>query len=120
MMPTSMTKPMREMTLSSVPLSSRARKPPVKARGMVNMTMSGSRRDWNWATMTKYTSTTPSSSISMTCPMASIMASFSPLNWMVTSSGSSMASTALVTWADTSVTLLPSAMPAVTVTQRRC
>ena len=66
MMPTSMTKPIRAMTLISVPVSSRARKPPVKASGMVNMTMKGSRRDWNWATMTKYTSTMPSSSISIT------------------------------------------------------
>ena len=92
----------------------------MKARGMVNMMMKGSRRDWNWATMTKYTSTMPSSSISSTWPMASMICSFSPLNSMVAPSGSSMASTALVTWSDTRVTFLPSAMPAVTVTQRRC
>ena len=67
---------------------SRARKPPVKARGMVNMTMNGDFRDWNWATMIRYTSTTPSSSISSSCPMASMICSFSPLNSTVTVSGS--------------------------------
>ena len=66
------------MTLTSPPASSRARKPPVKARGMVNMTISGERRDWNWATITRYTSTMPSSSISSSCRMASMMASRRP------------------------------------------
>ena len=29
--------------------------PPVKASGMVNRTMKGDSRLWNWATMTRYT-----------------------------------------------------------------
>ncbi len=53
MMPVSMMKPMRDTTLTSMPQSSRARKPPVKASGIVNMTMKGDLRDWNWATMTR-------------------------------------------------------------------
>ena len=89
MTPTSITKPIREMTLTSTPASSRARKPPVKARGMVNMTISGERSDWNWATITRYTSTMPSSSISSSCRMASMMASFSPWKAAVTPWGSS-------------------------------
>ena len=36
---------------SSLPVSSRASRPPVKARGMVNITMKGLIRLWNWATM---------------------------------------------------------------------
>ena len=62
MMPTSITKPMRLMTDTSMPESSSARKPPVKASGMVNITINGAFRDWNCATMMRYTSTTPSSS----------------------------------------------------------
>lgn len=56
---------------------------------MVNMTISGERRDWNWATITRYTSTMPSSSISSSCRMASMMASFSPWKAAVTPWGSS-------------------------------
>ena len=67
---------------------SRAIKPPVNARGMVNMTMNGDFKDWNWATMIRYTSTTPSSSMSISCSMASMICSFSPLNSTVTVSGS--------------------------------
>ena len=37
--------------LISMPQISRAIKPPVKARGMVNMTINGDFMDWNWATM---------------------------------------------------------------------
>ena len=69
MTPTSITKPIREMTLTSTPASSRARKPPV--------------------TITRYTSTMPSSSISSSCPIASMMASFSPWKAAVTPWGSS-------------------------------
>ena len=47
MMPTSITKPMRDTTLSSMPEISRARKPPVKASGTVNRTMKGDSRLWN-------------------------------------------------------------------------
>ena len=47
MTPTSITNPIRDTTLSSTPPMSRIRKPPVKARGMVNMTMNGDFSDWN-------------------------------------------------------------------------
>ena len=102
MMPTSITKPIRLMTDTSIPAISRARKPPVKASGMVNMTMNGDFSDWNCATMMKYTSTTPSSSISSSWLMASMICSFSPLNSAVTPSGSVRPLTACcaaeVTW----------------------
>ena len=52
------------------------------------MTMNGDFRDWNWATMIRYTSTTPSSSISISWVMAFMICSFSPLNSTVTVSGS--------------------------------
>ena len=95
MTPTSITKPMRDTTLSSIPEISRARKPPVKASGMVNMTISGERSDWNCATITRYTSSTPSPSISSSWPMASMMASFSPLNRAVMPCGRSTPATAV-------------------------
>ena len=97
MTPTSITKPTRDTTLTSMPASSRARKPPVKARGMVNMTINGERRDWNWATITRYTRTMPSSSISSSCSMASIMASFSPWKEAVMPWGRS--TSAIAVWA---------------------
>ena len=80
MMPTSITKPIRLMTETLIPAISSARKPPVKASGIVNMTMNGDFRLWNWATMMKYTSSTPSRSISITCFIAVMICSFSPLN----------------------------------------
>ena len=90
------------MTDTSMPVTSSARKPPVKASGMVNMTINGDFSDWNCATMMKYTSTTPSSSISSSCPMASMICSFSPLNSTVMPSGStalpSACRAAEVTW----------------------
>ena len=105
MTPTSITKPMRDTTLSSTPLTSKMIKPPVKARGMVNMTINGDFRDWNWATITRYTSRMPSTSISSSCCMASMMVSFSPLNSVVTPSGRVSLSTARMASADTLVTL---------------
>ena len=42
-------KPSMATTLRSKPRIHRASRPPVKARGMVNMTMKGESRDWNWA-----------------------------------------------------------------------
>ena len=51
MIPDSMTKPIRAITLISLPVIHRAKKPPVKASGIVNMIMNGDRRLWNWATM---------------------------------------------------------------------
>ena len=102
MIPTSMTKPIRLMTDTSIPTASSAKKPPVNASGMVNMTMNGDFSDWNCATIMRYTSTTPSSSISISCPMASMICSFSPLYSTVTPWGSvtlpSACCTALVTW----------------------
>ena len=47
MMPESIIKPIMDTTLTSMPHRYRAKKPPVKARGMVNMTMKGRSRDWN-------------------------------------------------------------------------
>ena len=120
MMPTSITKPMRDTTLSSTPAISRMIKPPVKARGIVNMTMNGDFSDWNCATITRYTSRMPSASISSSWLMASMMVSFSPSNSAVTPSGSASASTAFMAAADTLVTLYPSATVAVAVMQRRC
>ena len=94
MMPTSMMRPSMDSTFSSMPHSSSPRKPPVKASGMVNMTMKGDFKFWNWATITRYTSTTPTSiSISISF-MASIMASRSPLKLISTPSGSSTLSSA--------------------------
>ena len=42
------------MTLISLPLTSKARKPPVKARGTVVIITIGVSNDWNWATMMRY------------------------------------------------------------------
>ena len=39
------------MTESSLPVIHRAKRPPVKANGMVNSTMNGESSDWNCATM---------------------------------------------------------------------
>ncbi len=66
------------MTLTSLPVTKSPSRPPVKARGMVNMMIKGDRRDWNCATMIRYMNTTARSSISSTCSMASLMVSFSP------------------------------------------
>ena len=88
-----------------MPEISSAMKPPVKASGMVNITMNGDFRDWNCATMMRYTSTTPSSSISSTCPIASMICSLSPLNSTVTPSGSASGATACCTADVTLVTL---------------
>ena len=105
MTPTSITKPIRLTTDTSIPEISSARKPPVKASGMVNITINGDFRDWNCATMMRYTSTTPSSSISSTCPIASMICSLSPLNSTVTPSGSASGATACCTADVTLVTL---------------
>ena len=78
MIPVSITKPTRLITDRGIPQISSAAKPPVKASGMVNMTMKGDFKDWNCATITRYTSSTPRRSISAICPMASMTASFSP------------------------------------------
>ena len=80
MIPVSITKPMREMTLISMPHSSSAMNPPVKASGMVNMTIKGDFRLWNWATITRYTSRMPRTSINSSCCTASMIVSFSPVN----------------------------------------
>ena len=105
MMPTSITNPMRLMTDTSIPESSSARKPPVNASGMVNITMNGAFRDWNCATMMRYTSTTPSRSISRSCCMAFMICSFSPSNSTVTPSGSVTDPSAFCTAVVTLVTL---------------
>ena len=52
-MPTSKTNPIRETTLTGIPAKNKARNAPVKASGMVNITINGERRDWNCATMTR-------------------------------------------------------------------
>ena len=68
------------MTETLIPAISSARKPPVKASGIVKMSMKGDYRRWNCATMMNYTSSTPSTSISITCFIAVMICSFSPLN----------------------------------------
>ena len=57
-----------------------ARKPPVKASGMVNITMKGDLKLWNWATIIRYTKRTPRAIILTRSSMASMIISFSPLN----------------------------------------
>ena len=69
--PASMTNPIMAMTLTSLPLTYSPRKPPVKARGMVNIMINGDSRDWNWATMIRYMNSTAKISISTICSMAS-------------------------------------------------
>ena len=49
--PASTRKPSMAMMESSLPVISSASRPPVKASGMVNMTMNGESRLWNCATM---------------------------------------------------------------------
>ena len=49
--PASIRKPSMAMTESSLPVIHRAKRPPVKANGMVNSTMNGESSDWNCATM---------------------------------------------------------------------
>ena len=46
-------KPIMEIMVSCWPVSSRPSRPPVKASGMVNRTMKGESRLWNWATITR-------------------------------------------------------------------
>ena len=46
-------KPIREIMVSCWPVKSMPSRPPVKASGMVNRTMKGESRLWNWATMTR-------------------------------------------------------------------
>ena len=72
---------------------------------MVNMTINGDFRDWNWATITRYTSNMPSRSMSRSCCMASMMVSFSPLNSAVVPAGRVRASTARMASEETRVTL---------------
>ena len=79
MMPTSMIMPSIESRLISSPAMSSARKPPVNASGIVNMTMNGDLRSWNCATITRYTSRTPTASMIMSCLSASTMDSRSPV-----------------------------------------
>ena len=105
MMPTSITKPIKDTTLTSTPVISSMAKPPVKASGMVNITIRGDFSDWNCATITRYTSSMPSASIRSSCCMASIIISFSPSKEAVTPSGRLTCATADSTAEDTFVTL---------------
>ena len=49
--PASIKKPSMAIMEMGLPVSHKARRPPVKARGMVNMTIKGDKRLWNWATI---------------------------------------------------------------------
>ena len=62
----------------SMPVSSSASNPPVKARGMVNMTMMGDLKDWNWATMIRKISSMAISTIQTRSCMIFMTVSFSP------------------------------------------
>ena len=83
MIPVSITNPIMDTTLISIPVIRRARKPPVNASGIVNMTINGDLSDWNWATITRYTSTMPRRIIRTRSFKAFIMDSFAPSNSML-------------------------------------
>ena len=90
-------------------------RPPVNASGIVNITMNGDFRDWNCATMIKYTSSTPRRSISARSPSELMICSFSPSNAYVTPLGSERSESAFSASPVTSVTLYPDAISALTV-----
>ena len=83
MIPDSITKPISAITLTSLPLISSPRKPPVNASGMVNMMINGDNSDWNCATMIRYMKISARISIRYNCCMASVIVSFSPVISMV-------------------------------------
>ena len=111
--------PSIESRLISSPAMSSARKPPVNASGIVNMTMNGDLRSWNCATITRYTSRIPTASIKTSCLSASTMDSRSPVKPMVVPSEGENEASASSAASVTSVTLQPSAMSAVTSMYRR-
>ena len=69
-----------EMMDTSLLKMSRARNPPVKASGMVNITMKGDLKLWNWATIMRYTRSTPRAIILARSAIASMIILFSPVN----------------------------------------
>ena len=65
-------------TERSIPVNSSASRPPVKASGMVNMTMMGDLKDWNWATMIRKMNTSATAMTSTRSSMIERTVSFSP------------------------------------------
>ena len=76
--PASSKKPTMATTERSSPVNSSASKPPVKASGMVNMTMMGDLKDWNWATMIRKMNTSATPMTSSMSSMIERTVSFSP------------------------------------------
>ena len=62
----------------SMPVISSAISPPVKASGMVNMTMIGDLNDWNCATMIRKISATAMTTMNTRSSMIPMTVSFSP------------------------------------------
>ena len=62
----------------SMPVISSAIRPPVKASGIVNMTMTGDLNDWNCATMIRKISATAMAIMNTRSPMMLMTVSFSP------------------------------------------
>ena len=63
----------------SMPVSSRASNPPVKASGIVNMTMMGDLKLWNWATMIRKIKRIAIRTIQTRSCMMPMTVSFSPV-----------------------------------------
>ena len=62
----------------SSPVISSAARPPVKASGMVNMTMMGDLNDWNCATIIRKMSATAMMTMNTRSPAMDMTVSFSP------------------------------------------
>ena len=71
--PASMIRVTREMMERSFPHRGRAKRAPVKATGRIIMTITGIRKDSNWAASTKYTRPNATSRASSRSPKLSIM-----------------------------------------------
>ena len=61
--PESTRKPSMATSERSMPVKISASRPPVKASGMVNSTMMGDLKDWNWATMMRKMNSTATMSM---------------------------------------------------------
>ena len=67
--PESTRKPSMATSERSMPVRISASRPPVKASGMVNSTMIGDLKDWNWATMIRKMNSTAMMSMVPRSPM---------------------------------------------------
>ena len=76
--PESTRKPSMDTMDRSMPVASSASRPPVKASGIVNMTMMGLLKLWNWATMIRKISSTATRTIHTRSSMMPMTVSFSP------------------------------------------